>query len=182
MNSVHADNQPELFCIVLCVQTDIHYRRASTPMIDERPIVIVEDNARESELIAAALTGYDLTQHVLQFGTGGQMLDFIARRGGFRDRRPTPSLVILDLDLSDMHGLDVLKAIRHDAELSAVPVVIFSGSQSALDAAVARELRADGFIVKPTDFHDLQATVRSLAVFWASQVRTKLPMGTSNND
>jgi DNA-binding response OmpR family regulator len=154
----------------------------STPMIEDRPIVIVEDNASERELIASALTEYDLSNHVLEFGSGGQMLDFIARRGGFHEKRPTPSLVILDLDLEDAHGLELLKAIRQDSELGAVPVVIFSGSQSALDAAVARELRADGFIVKPTDFHDLQATVRSLAVFWASQVRTKLPMGTSSND
>jgi DNA-binding response OmpR family regulator len=166
----------------MSVQTNTNFWRASTPMIEDRPIVIVEDNARERELIASALTGYDLTNQLLQFGTGGQMLDFIARRGGFHEKRPTPSLVILDLELEDVHGLEVLKAIRQNAELSGVPVVIFSGSQSALDAAVARELRADGFIVKPTDFHDLQATVRSLAVFWSSQVRTKLPVGTSNND
>jgi DNA-binding response OmpR family regulator len=63
-----------------------------------------------------------------------------------------------------------------------VPVVIFSGSDSALDAAVARELNADGFVVKPTNFHDLQATVRSLAVFWASPVRANSPMGSGNND
>lgn len=151
-------------------------------MTGERPIVVVEDNARERELIASALTSYDLSRNVIALGSGNEMLDFIAGRGAHGGYRPVPSLVILDLDLNDMHGLDVLKAIREDRELGATPVVIFSGSQSALDAAVARELRADGFIVKPTDFHDLQATVRSLAVFWASQVRTSLPMGTSNND
>ena len=151
-------------------------------MTHERPIVIVEDNPHERELIAAALTNYDLSRNVLQFGSGGEMLDFVARRGGHHESRTLPSLVILDLDLTDMHGLEVLKAIRQDRELGAVPVVIFSGSQSAIDAAVARELRADGFIVKPTDFNDLQATVRSLAVFWASQVRTVLSPGSSNND
>ena len=151
-------------------------------MTQERPIVIVEDSPRERELIAAALTGYDLSSNVIQFGSGGEMLDFVARRGGYHQNRPLPSLVILDLDLKDIHGLEVLKAIRQDHEFGPVPVVIFSGSQSAIDAAVARELRADGFIVKPTDFNDLQATVRSLAVFWASQVRTVLPSGSSNND
>jgi len=150
-------------------------------MIEERPIVIVEDNPQERELIASALTSFDLSRNVISFASGKEVLDFIAGRGGHQ-HRPMPSLVILDLDLKDFHGLDILKAIREDRELSATPVVIFSGSQSALDAAVARELHADGFIVKPTDFHDLQATVRSLAVFWASQVRTTLPTGTSNND
>jgi DNA-binding response OmpR family regulator len=149
--------------------------------VAERPIVIVEDNARERELIASALTGYDLTGSVVAMGTGTEFLDYIARRGTFTSRTSVPSLVILDLDLSDMHGLDLLKAIRSDKELGSVPVVIFSGSDSALDAAVARELRADGFIVKPTEFHDLQATVRGLAVFWASQNRTSAPAGAAPN-
>lgn len=151
-------------------------------MLEERPILIVEDNPRERELIAAALTDYDLSRNVLTMGSGSEVFDFIGRRGAYQVRREVPSLVILDLDLHDMHGLDILKAIRKDREMGAVPVVIFSGSDSALDAAVARELRADGFILKPTDIHDLQATVRSLAVFWASQVRTVIPMGNGNND
>lgn len=150
--------------------------------MEERPIVIVEDDSRERELIASALTEYDLSRNVITFGSGTEMLDFIDSHADHLGARAIPSLVILDLDLKDMHGLEVLKSVRRSRELGAVPVVIFSGSQSALDAAVARELQADGFIVKPTDFHDLQATVRSLAVFWASQVRTSLPMGSSNND
>jgi CheY-like chemotaxis protein len=154
----------------------------STMMIEDRPIVIVEDNPRERELIASALTGYDLSHNVVTFGSGAEMLDYVGRRGAHQLRGSAPCLVVLDLDLKDMHGLEVLKAIRLDHELGNIPVVIFSGSESALDAAVARELRADGFIVKPTDFHSLQATVRSLAVFWASQVRTGAPMGSSNND
>jgi len=150
--------------------------------MEERPILIVEDNPRERELIASALTGYDLSGNVISMGSGSELLDYIARRGGYHARTSVPALVILDLDLDDTHGLELLKAIRHDREMGAVPVVIFSGSESALDAAVARELRADGFIVKPTDFHDLQATVRSLAVFWASRVRKTAPTGTSSND
>lgn len=151
-------------------------------MIDERPIVIVEDNPRERELIASALTGYDLTRNVIVLGSGREALEYIARRGASPSRADIPCLVILDLELKDMHGLDVLKAIRSDRDCGGVPVVIFSGSDSALDAAVARELRGDGFVVKPTDFHDLQAAVRSLAVFWGSQIRTEAPMGCSNND
>jgi DNA-binding response OmpR family regulator len=151
-------------------------------MLEERPIVIVEDNPRERELIASALTDYDLCRNVIGLGSGAEMLDMIAGRGDYHSLAQVPSLVILDLDLQDMHGLEVLKAIRKNHDFAAVPVVIFSGSDSALDAAVARELRADGFILKPTDFHDMQSTVRSLAVFWASQVRTSIPSGTSNND
>jgi len=150
--------------------------------LQERPILIVEDNPPERELIVAALTDYDLSRNVIAMSSGTEVMDFIARRGDHQSRNAVPALVILDLDLSDMHGLDVLKAIRKDHEMGAVPVVIFSGSDSALDAAVARELRADGFIVKPTDFRDLQTTVRSLAVFWASQVRTTSSMGTSKHD
>ncbi|WP_187148968.1 response regulator [Candidatus Korobacter versatilis] len=150
--------------------------------MEERPILIVEDNPRERELIASALIGYELSGNVMSMSCGAELLDYIARRGSYHSRRTVPSLVILDLDLEDMHGLELLRAIRHDREMGAVPVVIFSGSDSALDAAVARELRADGFVVKPTDFHDLQTTVRSLAVFWASQVRKTAPTGTSNND
>lgn len=150
--------------------------------MDERPILIVEDNERERELIAAALVGYDLTENVIALGSGGEVMDYVERRGPYHDRRSIPSLVILDLDLQDIHGLELLKKIRQSREMGNVPVVIFSGSDSALDAAVARELRADGFIVKPSSFQDLQATVRSLAVFWASQVRANTPMGTGNND
>ena len=149
--------------------------------MQERPILVVEDNARERELIIAALTDHDLSRNLIGMASGGEMLDFIGRRGPYGSRRAIPALVILDLDLTDMHGLEVLKAIRQDGELGAVPVVIFSGSDSALDAAVARELHADGFVVKPTDFNDLQTTVRSLAVFWASQVRTSTSMGMGND-
>lgn len=149
--------------------------------VEERPILIVEDNARERELIAAALTEYDLCRTVITMGSGNEMLDYVAKRGGFASRR-MPALVILDLDLKDVHGLDVLKAIRRDAEMGNTPVVIFSGSESALDAAVARELRADGYIVKPTSFEDMQATVRSLAVFWGTHTRNQAPAGSSNND
>lgn len=146
------------------------------------PILIVEDNARERELIATAITSYDLSRNVMTLSSGTEVLDYFDKRGEFQDRQTLPCLVILDLDLNDMHGLDVLRAIRAKEDSREVPVVIFSGSESALDAAVARELRADGFIVKPTDFHDLQATVRSLAVFWSSQERANTPMGSRNND
>lgn len=151
--------------------------------VEERPIVIVEDNARERELIAAALTGYDLSRNVITMGSGAEMLDYVAGRGNFGSfTRRMPALVILDLDLEDVHGLDVLKTIRQDPEMGSTPVVIFSGSDSALDAAVARELRADGYIVKPSSFEDMQATVRSLAVFWGTHARNQSTAGSSNND
>lgn len=150
--------------------------------MEERPILIVEDNERERELIASALTGYELSQNVMALTSGSELMNYVERRGEYHGRRGIPSLIILDLDLPDVHGLELLKKIRQSGEMGNVPVVIFSGSDSALDAAVARELRADGFIVKPSSFQDLQATVRSLAVFWASQVRANTPMGIGNND
>jgi CheY-like chemotaxis protein len=73
------------------------------------PILIVEDNGRERELIASAITSYDLSRNVLSVGSGAEVMDYFGRRGEYADRDSLPCLVILDLDLTDMHGLEVLR-------------------------------------------------------------------------
>ncbi len=139
-------------------------------MLDPRTsILIVEDNDKDRELIANALTSHDLAHNIVAVETGKEALDFIYERGQFRGHGSRTCLAILDLDLPDSHGFDVLKEMRSHPSYRELPVLVLTGSDSALDAAAARQLGATAFLVKPTDWADLEATVRSSTVFWASQ-------------
>ncbi len=137
----------------------------------KQTILIVEDNPTERELLTEALRSYDLAENVVGLEAGKPALDYLYQRGRYQERRSDPCLAILDLDLPDLHGFDVLKGIREHPELNDIPVLVLTGSDSALDAAVARELGADSFVVKPSDWKGLQSIARSSAVFLAGKKR-----------
>lgn len=132
-------------------------------------ILIVEDNPTERELLTEALRTYELSDNLVTVDGAKPALDYIYRRGRFEARRSEPCMAILDLDLPDMHGFEVLKAIREHPEHSDLPVLVLTGSDSALDAAVARELGASSFVVKPSDWSGLQNIARSSAIFLAGK-------------
>ena len=141
-------------------------------MFDQRQsILVVEDNDRDRELIVHALRSFDIAQNVVEASSANEALDFLRRRGKYESDRSRPSLAMLDLNLPDSHGLEIVKAIREMAEYKDVPIIIFTGSHSAIDAAAARQLGANAFVVKPTSWEDMEALVRSSAVFWAEQAQ-----------
>jgi CheY-like chemotaxis protein len=139
-------------------------------MFDQRQsILIVEDNDLDRELIVHALTSYDLAQTVVAVSSVSEALDFLNCEGKYAGNRSRPSLAMVDLNLPDSHGLELVKTIRSHSEFRELPIIVFTGSQSAIDAAAARQLGANAFVVKPTLWEDMCALVRSSAAFWAQQ-------------
>ena len=139
-------------------------------MFDHRQsILIVEDNDQDRELTVHALTSHEIAQNIVAVGSAVEAMDYLHRRGRHRGHGSRPSLAIIDLHLPDSHGLELVRDIRNNPEYQDLPIVIFTGSQSAIDAAAARQLGANAFMVKPTHWEDMQALVRSTAVFWAQQ-------------
>ena len=139
-------------------------------MFDQpKNILVVEDNDKDRELIVHALTSHEIANHVIAVKNGHEALTYLNQRRHFGDAHSHLSLVIIDLDLPDAHGLEILKKLRTELELRNVPVMILTGSASALDAAAARQLGANAYVVKPTQWEDMQALVRSSAIFWAQQ-------------
>lgn len=139
-------------------------------MFDQRQcILIVEDNDQDRELIVHALTSYDMAQTVVAVSSASEALEFLNSEGKYSGNRQRPSLAMVDLNLPDSHGLELVKAIRSTSELRELPIIVFTGSQSAIDAAAARQLGANAFVVKPTLWEDMSALVRSSAAFWSQQ-------------
>lgn len=139
-------------------------------MFDHRQsILIVEDSDQDRELIVHALASHDIAKDIVAVGSAREAFDFLQHRGKYRGHQSRPSLALVDLNLPDSHGLELVKEIRSNPEYKDLPIVIFTGSQSAIDAAAARQLGANAFVVKPTIWDDMKALVRSTAVFWSRQ-------------
>ena len=133
-----------------------------------RPILLAEDNPNDVELTLAALHEANLANEIVVVVDGAEALDFLHRRGKFAGRAtPPPALVLLDLKMPRVDGLEALRQIRADATLRTLPVVIFTSSREESDLHQSYALGANAFVVKPVDFEQFIASVSKLGVFWA---------------
>ena len=134
-----------------------------------KDILVVEDDPCDAELALEALGTHDLARRVELARDGEEALDFLHRRGRFAGiPGGTPTVVILDLKLPKVNGLEVLAAIRGDDRLRHQPVVILSSSREKRDVAEAYRLGANAFVVKPLDFGAFSRAVERLGLFWAA--------------
>jgi len=131
-------------------------------------ILIVEDNVDDAELALHALRRENLANAVEIARDGEEALDFMFCRGRFAHRTfaSQPRLVLLDLKLPKVNGLEVLKALKTDPRTSAVPVVILTTSQEDRDMVSGYGLGANAYIQKPVDFDQFRKMVRSIGLFW----------------
>jgi len=135
---------------------------------EPRTILLVEDDARDAELTLAALIEFNSVSHVAVVPDGEQALDYLRRRGKFETRPAgNPAVVLLDLKLPKVSGLEVLKRMRADPELKTIPVVIFSSSRAESDLIECYREGANGYVVKPLDFFEFMKVIKGLASFWA---------------
>jgi CheY-like chemotaxis protein len=131
-------------------------------------ILLAEDDPRDVELILQGLRAADLANEVMVVGDGAEALDFLHRRGRFAERAETlPALVLLDIKMPKMNGLEVLREIRASRELAAVPVVIMTSSREETDIDAAYALGCNAFVVKPVSFKAFIETVKAIGQFWA---------------
>lgn len=133
-----------------------------------RPILLAEDNPADSELTLDALRTGHLVNEIVAVPDGAQALDFLYRRGAFAGRTtPQPALLLLDLKMPKVDGLEVLRTVRADPALRQLAVVILTSSHEEQDIVRSYELGINAYVVKPVNFDDLHQAVRQLGFFWA---------------
>ena len=131
-------------------------------------ILLVEDDPRDVELTMTALQEYNLSNEVVVARDGEEALDFLYSRGQFAERdSERPAVVLLDLKLPKVNGLEVLQQVRSDPRLKLLPVVVLTSSHEERDLVSSYELGVNAYVVKPVDFHAFVNAVRELGVFWA---------------
>ena len=133
-----------------------------------KPILLVEDDARDLELTLVALERSELANEVVVVRDGAQALDYLRREGEFADRAAgNPAVVLLDLKLPKVDGLEVLRAVRQTPELRSLPIVMLTSSHEEGDVVRSYELGVNAYVVKPVEFKAFVSAIADLGVFWA---------------
>lgn len=133
-----------------------------------RRILMVEDDARDVELSLTALEQHNLANEVIVVGDGEEALDYLYQRGKFMARASgNPAVLLLDLKLPKVDGLEVLQQIKTDDRLKMIPVVVLTSSREERDMVASYQLGVNAYVVKPVDFHEFVNAVKELGIFWA---------------
>jgi CheY-like chemotaxis protein len=131
-------------------------------------ILMVEDDNKDVELTLTALEEYDLANEVVVVRDGEQALDYLCSRGEYKGRAAdNPAVMLLDLKLPKVDGLEVLKQVKSDDKLRMIPVVVLTSSKEEKDMVASYQLGVNAYVVKPVDFHEFVNAIRELGVFWA---------------
>jgi CheY-like chemotaxis protein len=131
-------------------------------------ILLVEDDPRDVELTLDALAEYNLANDVVITRDGKEALDYLYCRGQFSARsNENPAVLLLDLKLPKIDGLQVLEKIKSDEHLKIIPVVVLTSSHEEKDMVRSYKLGVNAYVVKPVDFHEFINAVKELGVFWA---------------
>jgi DNA-binding response OmpR family regulator len=131
-------------------------------------ILMVEDDPKDVELSMTALEDYNLVNEVIVARDGEEALDYLFCRGKFQGRSSdNPAVILLDLKLPKVDGLEVLKEIKSDAKLKMIPVVVLTSSKEEKDMVTSYKLGVNAYVVKPVDFHEFVNAIKELGVFWA---------------
>ena len=160
-----------------------------TEMTNFKKILLVEDDLRDVELTLAALEEQQMANKVEVVRDGEQALEYLYRRGKFAARAGGhPILVLLDLKMPKVNGLEVLRVIKADEDLKRIPVVVLSSSRETPDLAQCYTQGVNAYVVKPVDFAEFMKAVEQLGIFWAAvnepppfapAAATPVPGGTS---
>jgi CheY-like chemotaxis protein len=137
-------------------------------MLELKTILLVEDSPNDTELILEALSENNLANKVISVKDGVEAIEFLRYEGRFKLRNPgNPAVILLDIKMPRMDGLEVLREIRSDEKLKLVPVVMLTSSREEPDLKTSYELGANAYVIKPVDFKDFMDAVRKVGVFWA---------------
>ena len=133
-----------------------------------KPILLVEDSELDVELTLEAFKENRLVNAVLVLHDGEEALEYLCRQGRFADRpEGNPLLVLLDLKMPKVSGLDVLRQVKSDPELKKIPIVMLTTSREEQDLVDSYNLGVNAYVVKPVNFAEFAGTIRKLAAFWA---------------
>jgi DNA-binding response OmpR family regulator len=131
-------------------------------------ILLVEDDPKDVELTMTALEEYNLSNEVVVASDGEEALDYLYYQGKFQRRSAeNPAVLLLDLKLPKVDGLEVLQRIKSDEKLKMIPVVVLTSSREERDMVASYKLGVNAYVVKPVDFHEFVNAIKELGVFWA---------------
>jgi two-component system response regulator len=137
-------------------------------MVELRTILFAEDNPRDVELTLEALADHNLANNIIVVRDGVETMEFLRCEGKYMQRKPVnPAVLLLDIKMPRMDGIQVLKAIRSDPKLHTLPVVMLTSSREEQDVIKSYELGVNAYVVKPVDFKEFMEAVKQLGVFWA---------------
>lgn len=131
-------------------------------------VLLVEDNPRDAELTIRALKKHNLANRLFHVGDGAEALDFLFGRGNYEGRRTdvSPKVVLLDLKLPKVNGLEVLRSMKNDPRLHTIPVVMVTSSAEDPDIRAAYDLGANGYVIKPVQFDSFMEAMSKVGVYW----------------
>ncbi|MDR5779562.1 response regulator [Caballeronia sp. LZ065] len=133
-----------------------------------KPILLVEDNPNDLELTLVALDKSQLANEVIVARDGQEAVDYLTSEGEWKSRTPgSPAVILLDLKLPKIDGLEVLDMIRSNAALKSIPVVMLTSSREEQDLIRSYELGVNAYVVKPVEFGEFVEAISDLGVFWA---------------
>ena len=136
--------------------------------LELKRILLVDDSERDIELTLDALAQHNLANEVITLHDGAEVLDYLFRRGPFAGRTTTnPAVVLLDLKMPKVDGIEVLRQIKSDPDLKTIPIVVMTSSREEQDLVASYQLGVNAYIVKPVEFPEFVKAVRVLGVFWA---------------
>jgi two-component system response regulator len=137
-------------------------------MSSQVEILLVDDSPEDVELTLRALRRAKILNHIQVAEDGAEALDFVFCRGAYKDRvfSHPPTMILLDLNLPKLGGLEVLRAIRADQRTKAIPVVIFTSSKEQQDVITGYNLGVNAYVQKPVDFEQFGEAIRQIGMFW----------------
>lgn len=131
-------------------------------------VLLVDDSARDTELALIALQAHNLANEVITLRDGAEALDYLYRRGDFAMRPPgDPAVILLDLKMPKIDGIEVLRQIKSDAALKMIPVVVMTSSREEQDLLNSYQLGVNAYVVKPLKFPAFVDAVEQVGAFWA---------------
>lgn len=136
--------------------------------LDAVEVLLVEDNPQDAELTMRALKKRHLANHLILVEDGAAALDFMFGQGAYAERNPShqPKVVLLDLKLPKLNGLEVLRALKENAQTRAVPVIVVTSSAQDPDIETAYRLGANSYVVKPVSFDAFSEAMTTLGYYW----------------
>jgi CheY-like chemotaxis protein len=136
-------------------------------MEQNKRILLVEDDPKDIELTLAALEGYNLVNEIVVARDGVEALDYLYRRGDFKQRpEGNPVVILLDLKMPKLDGVQVLQQLMADEQLRLIPVVVLTSSRESRDLEECYKLGANAYVVKPVRFTEFIEAVKQIGVFW----------------
>jgi len=136
-------------------------------MNDYRKILLVEDNPKDVELTLAALEEHNLANRVVVVHDGVEVLEYLRGEGDYSGNIPEkPVVIMLDIKMPRMDGVELLKVLKKDPELRMIPVVMLTSSRESPDLKTCYELGVNAYVVKPVEFDKFMEVIRQLGIFW----------------